>query len=207
MEVVRPGNAKGLRRPIYAITIKILLLEFHLMYHYNLVRLGIISCLLICNFIAILLQAASPLQQLEMITDLLGTPTVEDMKNACAAAIRHVLSKGPKVGQLHRLFNLGESASRDAVHLLCQLLTLSPDRRISVQDALAHPYLDEGRMRYHSCMCRCCPIDSRTGGKSYASNFEPPANTVFEDAWEREMDSVAKVRRRLHRFVPFRTFL
>ena len=44
----------------------------------------------------ILFQAQSPIQQLELITDLLGTPTLSDMKFACEAAKRHMLSRGQK---------------------------------------------------------------------------------------------------------------
>ena len=44
----------------------------------------------------ILFQAQSPIQQLELITDLLGTPSVNDMKFAVEAAKRHVLARGPK---------------------------------------------------------------------------------------------------------------
>ena len=41
-------------------------------------------------------QASSPIQQLELITDLLGTPSLSDMKYACEAAKRHMLSRGCK---------------------------------------------------------------------------------------------------------------
>merc|ERR1712223_1854591 len=44
----------------------------------------------------ILFQAQSPIQQLELITDLLGTPSVNEMKFACEAAKRHVVGRGLK---------------------------------------------------------------------------------------------------------------
>jgi len=102
------------------------------------------------------------LQQLEMITDLLGTPAPEDMKMACDAAKRHVLSRGRKSAQVNRLFAIGEGCNRESVHLLLRMLTLNPDQRTNVEDALKHPYLDEGRLRYHSCMCSCCSTDIHT---------------------------------------------
>ena len=40
-------------------------------------------------------------------------------------------------------------------------------KRISCSDALSHPYLDEGRLRYHSCMCDCCI--NTISGRHYAS--------------------------------------
>jgi nemo like kinase len=101
-------------------------------------------------------QASSPIQQLDLITDLLGTPTLSDLKYACDAAKRHMLSRGVKPPSIAALYTIGASATHEAVHLLCQMLTLDPDKRISVTEALNHPYLDEGRLRYHSCMCACC---------------------------------------------------
>jgi nemo like kinase len=104
----------------------------------------------------ILFQAQSPIQQLELITDLLGTPSVNDMKFAVEAAKRHVLARGPKTPSIAYLYTLSQSATHEAVHFLCQMLTLDPEKRVNVVEALNHPYHDEGRLRYHSCMCTCC---------------------------------------------------
>jgi len=148
----------------------------------------------------ILFQAQSPIQQLELITDLLGTPSLSDMKFACEAAKRHVLSRGSKPPSLSALYTLSPSVTHEAVHLLCQMLTLDPDRRVNVTGALNHPYLDEGRLRYHSCMCNCCHTSS-SGMRQYSRKFEPTAERPFDDDWERELTCISKVKERLHRFV------
>lgn len=67
------------------------------------------------------------------------------------------------------------------------------DKRISVTDALAHPYLDEGRLRYHSCMCKCC-FTTSAGMRQYVVDFEPTAPQPFDDYWERKMTSVQQVK-------------
>lgn len=115
----------------------------------------------------ILFQAQSPIQQLELITDLLGTPSVNDMKFAVEAAKRHVLARGPKTPSIAYLYTLSSSATHEAVHFLCQMLTLDPEKRVNVVEALNHPYLDEGRLRYHSCMCTCC---TNNGGSNTSSS-------------------------------------
>lgn len=56
-------------------------------------------------------------------------------------------------------------------------------------EALAHPYLDEGRLRYHSCMCTCCASTS-CGGRQYTHDFEPTAPHAFDDTWENEVCGV-----------------
>merc|ERR1712079_630063 len=92
----------------------------------------------------ILFQAISPIQQLELITDLLGTPSLSDMRFACDAAKRHMLSRGQKPASITALYTLSNAATHEAVHLLCQMLTLDPEKRIGVVEALNHPYLGEG---------------------------------------------------------------
>lgn len=67
------------------------------------------------------------------------------------------------------------------------------DKRISVIDALAHPYLDEGRLRYHSCMCKCC-FTTSSGMRQYTNDFEPAAAQPFDDLWERKLTSVQQVK-------------
>jgi nemo like kinase len=145
-------------------------------------------------------QASSPIQQLDLITDLLGTPTLSDMRYACEAAKRHMLAKGGKPPQPSVLYTLGTSATHEAIHLLCQMLTLDPEKRISVVEALNHPYLDEGRLRYHSCMCACCH-STATGMRQYTRDFEPVAEVLFDDSWESELTCVSKVKDRLHKFI------
>jgi nemo like kinase len=84
------------------------------------------------------------------------------------------------------------------------MLVFNPDKRISVLDALAHPYLDEGRLRFHSCMCRCCQTANQPGSvavRRYASDLEPSAVHPFEDHWERELTSTHQVREKLHKFI------
>lgn len=174
----------------------------------------------------ILFQAQSPIQQLELITDLLGTPSVNDMKFAVEAAKRHVLARGPKTPSIAYLYTLSPSATHEAVHFLCQMLTLDPEKRVNVVEALNHPYLDEGRLRYHSCMCACCTNNGSStnsnpqtgssttasgsagnaagngsGPRRYTTDFEPVAERPFDDLWERELTCVSKVKDKLHRFI------
>lgn len=179
----------------------------------------------------ILFQAQSPIQQLELITDLLGTPSVNDMKFAVEAAKRHVLARGPKTPSIAYLYTLSQSATHEAVHFLCQMLTLDPEKRVNVVEALNHPYLDEGRLRYHSCMCTCCTNNGSSsnsnpqtgnstgstngaaagsagnatgngsGPRRYTTDFEPVAERPFDDLWERELTCVSKVKDKLHRFI------
>lgn len=152
----------------------------------------------------ILFQAQTPIQQLELITDLLGTPNLEDMSSACEAARKHMMRRPAKPPSVAALYTLSSQATHEAVHLLHQMLVFNPEKRINVVDALAHPYLDEGRLRFHSCMCRCCHTSNTPGTvavRRYAPDLEPSASHPFEDSWERELTSTHQVREKLHKFI------
>ncbi|XP_035690656.1 serine/threonine-protein kinase NLK-like isoform X1 [Branchiostoma floridae] len=147
----------------------------------------------------ILFQAQSPIQQLELITDLLGTPSLEDMRTACDGAKAHMLRQAHKPPALASLYTLSSQATHEAVHLLCRMLVFNPDKRISCADALTHPYLDEGRLRYHTCMCKCCYNTPQ--GRQYTSDFEPISRQLFDCTWEDSLHSVHMVKEELHRFI------
>lgn len=147
----------------------------------------------------ILFQAQSPIQQLELITDLLGTPTRADMKYACEGAIKHIIGSPHKMASLCKLYLLSSHASSEAVHLLTKMLQFNPDNRTTAQDALSHAYLDEGRLRYHSCMCSCCYTTA--AGRLYTDDFEPIAHQRFDDSFERNLTSVNQVKAELHYFI------
>jgi len=67
------------------------------------------------------------------------------------------------------------------------------ERRISAADALLHPYLEDGRLRYHSCMCRCCYRVA--GGRTvFADDPEPCHSQPFEAHFEQELTSVSRIR-------------
>ena len=86
------------------------------------------------------LPLPTDVHQLHLITDILGTPTDEDLKGVGSdKARRYVKTLGhkPKV-PLGRLF---AGATPLAIDLLERMLTFDPEKRITVGEALAHPYL------------------------------------------------------------------
>lgn len=147
----------------------------------------------------ILFQAQSPIQQLDLITDLLGTPSDSAMKTSCEGARAHIRRTAHKPPSLAALYTLSNQATHEAVHLLCRMLVFDPEKRIKATDALAHPYLDEGRLRYHACMCTCCY--STNSGRRYTSDFEPTCPQPFSYEFEDSLTSCHRVKERLHKFI------
>ena len=82
------------------------------------------------------------MHQLHLILDFLGSPSAEDTQHIANDNARRYIRQLPdKRGQsIPRLFS---RASPDACHLLQSMLTFSPHKRITVEQALAHPYLSQ----------------------------------------------------------------
>ncbi|XP_046841491.1 serine/threonine-protein kinase NLK-like [Xenia sp. Carnegie-2017] len=146
-------------------------------------------------------QSSSPVQQLNQIVDLLGTPSVEDMNDAKASdgAMTYLLSKQQKLPRLDTLYNLSNLANHESVHLISRMLVFNPTKRISCSDALSHPYLEEGRLRYHSCMCNCC--FHSVSGRHFSSDMDPVAKQPFDDSYENGLYTPYQVREKIYQFM------
>ncbi|KAI8749078.1 serine/threonine-protein kinase NLK isoform X1, partial [Biomphalaria glabrata] len=147
----------------------------------------------------ILFQASAPVQQLDRITEVLGTPSFEDMPTACQGARDYIRSRPHKPAALNQFYTLSEQATHEAVHLLCRMLVLNPNKRITAADALTHPYLDEGRLRFHSCMCTCCTPG--TGGRNFCGDLEPNCTLPFDYSFEKSLTNVSRVKEKLYKFI------
>ena len=147
---------------------------------------------------SILFRASNPMAQLDDITDLLGTPTPEELHCACPEARMHIL-KQKKKDQLSRLNQLSSFSTHEAVHLLCRFLVFDPKGRISCLDALSHPYLDEGRLYYHTSLCSCCHTRRRL--RVYSKDLEPSSCHLFDSSYEDSIMSVTCLRHILWQFI------
>ncbi|KPM07530.1 mitogen-activated protein kinase 1-like protein [Sarcoptes scabiei] len=84
----------------------------------------------------------SNLDQLNHILNILGSPSQEDLNciiNPKAKSYLQTLEKKPKIPWT-RLF---PDADANALDLLGKMLTFNPNKRITVEEALAHPYFSQ----------------------------------------------------------------
>jgi len=149
----------------------------------------------------ILFQAQSPIQQLNQVIKLLGTPHPEDIRasGASEGAFRYIVSQPYHPPAMQTLHHLSSRANHEAVHLLCRMLVFNPYKRISVADALTHPYLEEGQLRYHTCMCSCCV--STNSGRQYASELEPCTVLPYDMSYEENLYTVHQVKDAVYNFI------
>jgi serine/threonine protein kinase len=88
----------------------------------------------------IFLPGQTGFDQLNLIIQKLGTPSEEDIAMVPSAKARQYLQRLPHYPR-HSLSTRFPSASSEAIDLLEQLLLFEPTKRITVDDALRHPYL------------------------------------------------------------------
>lgn len=81
--------------------------------------------------------------------------------------------------------------------MCCLMLKSKPlctlqEKRISCVNALFHPFLEDGKMRYHTYLCSCCHTSA--SGRNFARDLEPSASFKFDSSYEKELTSIAKAR-------------
>ncbi|KAK9839690.1 hypothetical protein WJX81_006382 [Elliptochloris bilobata] len=87
-----------------------------------------------------LFPGTSTMNQLDRILEVTGRPSKEDVdavRSPFAATMLESLPCGRPL-EMHKLF---PAASEDALDLLRRLLVFNPARRLSAEEALAHPYV------------------------------------------------------------------
>uniref|UniRef100_A0A0N4ZG28 Mitogen-activated protein kinase n=1 Tax=Parastrongyloides trichosuri TaxID=131310 RepID=A0A0N4ZG28_PARTI len=154
----------------------------------------------------ILFQAQGPIEQLNMIIELLGTPNNDEMKHACDGAKNYIMRSNYRQPNTMKFFGISHQATHEAVHFLISMLMFDPEKRMNVDDALAHPYISEGRIRFHSCMCSCCYTTNKKE-RIFTKISDPGHEQPFDPEWEKELQrySMFDLKSRLYMFMKDRT--
>jgi len=78
--------------------------------------------------------------QLDLILDILGTPTMEGFSSISSRRAREYIRALP-MRRAKSFRSLFPTASENAINFLQRTLTFDPMKRMTVEEALAHPYL------------------------------------------------------------------
>ncbi len=94
----------------------------------------------------ILFKAIDKLSQLDMVTDLIGSPSDSDVAFVTSSDTVKSILKKPKPPALHKLYSLSPLASHGIVHLLSQMLIFNP-----VSDTFKYMYMYTTTDTMESC--------------------------------------------------------
>jgi mitogen-activated protein kinase 1/3 len=115
-----------------------------------------------------LFQGKDYIEMLRMIVSVLGTPAPEDYSFASEKAIAFILQMEKR--QKQNLDKMFPAASPQAIDLLTKLLVFDPKKRLTAEQALEHPYMQE----LHD------PEDEPVCQKVFDFGFEKEATLVEE---------------------------
>merc|ERR1712004_286445 len=122
-----------------------------------------------------LFQGRSEYQQLTLIFQLLGVPTLRTWPGYKDLPLSAKMKfEGPELSQLRKKYKILTSLGFE---LLDRLLKYAPERRMTCAQALAHPYFTESPLPIDASMFPMWPAKSESGDK-VRSKFDaatPPA--------------------------------
>jgi len=116
-----------------------------------------------------LFPGGNHLEQLRIIFEILGTPTCDNLDWIKTPEAKNWV-KGMKQYKGHSLDKVFHQATPDALDLLKRMLLLDPEKRISVDEALAHPYFSEQHNPAKEVTCKKFDI---------SFEYEKSINTKF----------------------------
>ena len=87
-----------------------------------------------------LLPANSEEEQIQMITDLIGNPQEDLIEQITILKNKEFIQSLPK-RKAKEFPTIFKGANPDAIDLIRRMLTFDPSKRITVDEALEHPYM------------------------------------------------------------------
>jgi len=103
--------------------------------------------------------------QLDLILDILGTPTVDGFSSITSRRAREYIRALP-IKRARSFRNLFPTASENAIDFLNKTLTFDPAKRMTVEEAIRHPYLST----YHDPADE--PIASPLGSEEFEFDLQ-----------------------------------
>jgi len=139
----------------------------------------------------------STMNQIDKILDVLGSPTSDDLKSIESDYAAQMMENLPEYLRKNGLDALYPDADDDSMDLLKKLLTFNPSKRITVEQALEHPYVAQFHNPAEEITCEkniVIPINDNKK-MSVATYREELYNSIIKvNAEAKKEKSVKKVK-------------
>ena len=145
----------------------------------------------------VLFTGKSTLNQVELIIELLGRPTNQEIESLGSPLAWNILSNisSQKKRSFTELFS---SEGKDALDLLRRLLSFSPSHRMTVEEALRHPYVKQFHCDADEIACKKViklPVDDNTklSLKEYREAIYKDINEKVNNSRKNPQDGLPKI--------------
>lgn len=144
----------------------------------------------------------STVNQIERIIHLLGKPKTEDLAHICSSSDWSIFNSldAKKKYSFNQFF---KGASKEAIDFLKKTLEFNPDKRLTVEEALRHPLVEQFRSEDEEVICKepiviPIPDDQKLSLAEYR-------NAIYSDILKKKREQRKKVRKRLLKELGFTT--
>jgi mitogen-activated protein kinase 15 len=137
---------------------------------------------------------SSTMNQIEKILDILGSPTKEDLDAIQSDFAGQMMNNLPQRNRKNGLDDLYRNADDDAMDLLKKLLSFNPNKRLTVEQSLEHPYVSQFHNPAEEIACQKTIVMPINDNKkmSVASYREELYTTIIKVAAETKKEKVVK---------------
>lgn len=144
----------------------------------------------------------STVNQVERIVHLLGKPKEEDLAHICSQSDWSIF-ENLNAKKKYSFGNFFKGASKEAIDFLRKCLEFNPQKRISVEEALAHPLVSQFRCEEEELVCQeaiVVPIPDNQ--KLSLAEYR---NAIYADILKKKREQRKKVRKKLLKELGFTT--
>lgn len=138
-----------------------------------------------------LFPGSSMVNQLDRILEITGKISAKDLESIESPFAKHIYLN-IRLPKTKRMIELIPGASKDAIDMSIKLLQFNPEKRITVESALNHPYMEKFHNPQNEPSCSriiSIPVDDNT-----KLNISGYRNKLYQEIFKRKIELKKKMK-------------